>query len=61
MTDGFAQYIFRVLDAHDKNVMVLVNTGDEIASVDASVVETVQVDSEITFYTGSLDSEYTHA
>lgn len=54
--------ICRVLDAaNDKNVLVVVNTGDDSESVDVSTVDTVLSDGEITFYTGSLDAEYTHA
>jgi len=62
MSIGLDNYFFRVLDvAHDKNVLVVVNTGDDNDSVDVSTVETVPTDGEITFYTGSLDAEYTHA
>jgi hypothetical protein len=47
--------------AHDKNVLVVVNTGDDNDSVDVSTIETVPTDGEITYYTGSLNAEYTHA
>jgi hypothetical protein len=43
------------------NVLVVVNTGDDSDSVDVSTVDTVPRDGEITYYTGSLDAEYTHA
>jgi hypothetical protein len=46
---------------HDKNVLVVVNTGDDNDSVDVSTVETVPTDGDITYYTGSLNAEYTHA
>jgi hypothetical protein len=53
---------YRVTDkTDDDDVLIVVNTGEDESKVDVTPLDTVPSNAVLTYYTGSLEADYSHA